>query len=51
MKTKTMAIAAVLLVSVVGTVQAQDEREFGASVVIIELTDNDIELQAFVDGN
>jgi len=30
--------------------RADEEREFGASVVIIELTDNDIELQVFVDG-
>ena len=31
--------------------QAEEEEiPFGASVVIIELTDNDIELQAFVDG-
>jgi len=30
--------------------RADEEREFGASVVIIELTDNDIEIQVFVDG-
>jgi len=28
----------------------EEENEFGATVVIIELTDNDIELQVFVDG-
>jgi len=31
-------------------VSAENELPFGAAVVIIELTDNDIELQAFVDG-
>jgi len=29
---------------------ADEEGEFGATVVIIELTDNDIELQVFIDG-
>ena len=28
----------------------EDEQPFGATNVIIELTDNDIELQVFVDG-
>jgi hypothetical protein len=50
MSIRTVAIAGALLAGVVGAAQAEDELTFGASVVIIELTDNDIELQAFVDG-
>ncbi len=46
----TMAIAAALLASVVGPAYAADDIPFGVSVVSIELTDNDIQLNVFVDG-
>lgn len=36
--------------STLGLAQEGNEMPFGTAVVIIELTDNDIELQAFVDG-
>lgn len=46
-----VAIAVMLLAIMMGPARADDdELQFGAAVVIIELTDNDIELQAFVDG-
>lgn len=37
-------------VSTVSLAEEDNEQPFGASVVIIELTDNDIEMQVFVDG-
>ncbi len=46
----TMAIAAALLASVVGPAYAANGIPFGVSVLVIELTDNDIQLNAFVDG-
>ena len=35
----------------IGMAQEDKEQPLGAAVVIIETTDNDIELQAFVDGS
>lgn len=46
--TITLAIAALALAPVSGF--ADEEGEFGAIAIIIELTDNDIELQVFIDG-
>ena len=51
MNSRTLAITAVLLAGLVGAAHGDEEEiPFGAAVVIIELTDNDSELQAFVDG-
>lgn len=49
---KVLAVAAAIgLAFLAGsTARAENEPPFGAAVVIIELTDNDIELQVFVDG-
>lgn len=51
-KRKVLAIAITTTVAFLAGPAASDDDElpFGAAVVIIELTDNDIELQAFVDG-
>lgn len=49
-KIRVLAIAAALLASVVGPAHAADGIPFGVSVLVIELTDNDIQLNAFVDG-
>jgi hypothetical protein len=51
-RTVSAAGVATILVSLAAPVAA-DEEEFplGAATVIIELTDNDIELQVFVDGS
>ncbi len=43
-------LAALLIFSIMPLAAAQEAGEFGAAVVIIELTDEDIELQVFVDG-
>jgi len=53
MKMGTFVIAGALLAAIAVPAHAEDEeddQQFGAAVIIIELTDNDIELQTFVDG-
>jgi hypothetical protein len=56
MSSKALTFAVIISVLLIGQSFAvaqgeDDELQFGAAVVIIELTDNDIELQAFVDGH
>ena len=53
MKMSVLAVAATALASLAGPALAGDDGPsipFGASVLIIELTEDDIELQVFVDG-
>jgi hypothetical protein len=52
--TRLLSVAVIALglgaAAPLGFAQEAGELPFGASVIIIELTDNDIELQSFVDG-
>ncbi len=53
MKMSMLAVAATALASLAGPALADDDGPsipFGASVLIIELTEDDIELQVFIDG-
>ena len=53
MKMSMLAVAATVLAALAGPALADDDGPsipFGASVLIIELTEDDIELQVFVDG-